>query len=200
VTGAHTFSGGAGGQGIIVITYTPAIPLIYTTLSAQCTAATNATSTLTVTCAKTTTYSCADAKTIVQTATSTNCSVAVNNNFKTCSDPGYCVAGDSYCYYSSAYFSPVGPQTGGGLTVRPNLVHKGGQVQIFWNVLQDSAQNCTVTGPGGPWSGYTSGATGVPSGAINQQSIFTISCLNDDMSTYSTKTATVNIVPTYQEK
>ena len=168
--------------------------------NAQCTAPTNATSTLSIACTPVTTYTCNGLTTIIQTATSTACVVTTNSNYASCSSPGYCVTGDGYCYYSSPDFIPIGP-TSGNLTLHPSLITKGGKIHVFWNVLSGSALSCGVTGTNGDsWSSLSSSATGMLSSTINQQTTYTLSCLNDDGVTYTTQTQTVNIVPTYQER
>jgi len=169
--------------------------------SAQCTVPTGATSTLAVSCTQTTTYSCNGLTTIVQTSTSTSCVVTTNSNYGSCSSPGYCLAGDSYCYYSSPDFTSFGSQSTGNLTLHPSLVHQGKSIKVFWNVLSGSALSCNVSGNNGDyWPGLSSGATGVTSALINQATTYTLSCLNDSGVSTTTETATVNVVPTYQEQ
>jgi hypothetical protein len=124
-----------------------------------------------------------------------------NNNYATCSSPSYCVPGDSYCFYSSADFTQLGSLNTGTLSLHPSLIQKGKHIQVLWNVLSGSALNCVVSGTNGDiWSGLSSGAAGVTSGAIMQQTTYTLSCLNDDGMSSSTETQSVNIVPSYQER
>ena len=52
---------------------------------------------------------------------------------------------------------------------------------------------------GDSWIGATSGTSGKTSAVISEQTKFTLSCQALDGSTYS-ETATVNLVPAYQER
>jgi hypothetical protein len=209
-------TGGAGGngkQGLIVITYAPALSPIINTLTAQCTVPTNATSSVTVTCAQATSYSCTDSETISQTSTSTDCTVTNNSNYAFCTAPGFCNKGGSTCYYAAPDFIPTSNQSlslSGNLTLHPTLIPKGGKIKVYWNVLPDSAKSCTVIGsngdgtaavtdtvPPGIWNTYTGSETSSP---IQQQTTYTLSCLQDDNVTYKTETQTVNVAPSYQER
>ena len=160
--------------------------------------------TLTISCVPHTTWSCPNGTgtaTIASTSVDASCNTVTNNNYATCSSPGYCVPGDSYCFYSSADFSPLIGLNTGDLSLHPSLIQKGKHIQVYWNVLAGSSLGCTVTGTDGDsWSGFTSGSTGETSAAVNQQTTYTLSCLNDDGVTYTTETQTVNIVPTYREQ
>ena len=86
----------------------------------------------------------------------------------------------------------------GHLQARPTIVVKGKIIKVYWNIANVSS--CTVTGTNGDtWSGATSGNPGKTSSAINQQTMYTLSCTALDSSTYQESTA-INLVSAYQEK
>jgi hypothetical protein len=88
--------------------------------------------------------------------------------------------------------------TAAHLQARPTIVPKGKTTRIYWNI--SNVSSCAVTGTNGDaWSGSTSGNPGKTSSAINQQTVYTLSCTALDSSTYQEST-TVNLVPAYQEK
>ncbi len=83
-------------------------------------------------------------------------------------------------------------------TVAPLIVNQGHSTNVSWEVRNVSS--CTVSGTNGDsWTGRT--GTKV-SGAINAQTIFTLHCtaLAGSGAANVTRTATVNIVPVFQEK
>jgi len=177
--------------------------------NASCTVPTGSTNTLAVSCTQATSYSCNGPTTITQTSTSSSCAVTTNNNYASCISPGFCNAGDSTCYYTSPDPIPTGDQTG-NLTLHPSLIPKGGTVQVYWNIQPGSAESCTVTGTNndgmaastdpaspGAWNTLAGPETTSP---IEQQVVYTLSCLQDDGVTRFIQTATVNVVPTYQER
>lgn len=81
------------------------------------------------------------------------------------------------------------------LGVVPLLVHRGYTTQVSWT--SQNARSCTVSGTNGDaWKG-TSGKE--ISTAINQRTTYTLACsMKDDQRI--TKTETVTIVPTFQER
>jgi hypothetical protein len=157
--------------------------------------------TLTISCIPATIYGCNGLATIVSTTTDQYCNTTTNNNVATCTLPGYCNAGGSTCYYSSPDPVPNGSQSG-NLTLHPSLIPKGQTIKVYWNIQPGSAESCSVSGTNGdgPWTGLSSGSSGETSGSIEQQTTYTLSCLQDDGKTYYTQRATVNVVPTYQER
>ncbi len=184
-------------------TVTPSQTTTYSGTAIGSGVTTTCSATLTLAC--TPTYICSG-----QQVESVNSSCQTTNYGSPCTSPGYCVGGDSYCYYSQADFPPGNGQSSGDLTLRPSLVPKGGNIKIYWNVLPDSAKSCTVTGSNndgtitstdtaspGIWNTYTGSMI---SSSIQQQTTYTLSCLQDDGATYKTETQTVNIVPSYQER
>ncbi|MBI2030307.1 hypothetical protein HYT05_01650 [Candidatus Kaiserbacteria bacterium] len=82
--------------------------------------------------------------------------------------------------------------------VAPRIVNQGSTTNVSWEVRNVSS--CTVSGTNGDsWTGLT--GTKV-SGPINAQTIFTLHCtaLPGSGAFDVTRTATVNIVPVFQEK
>ena len=147
-------------------------------------------------CVPATTYTCSGS-TIVQNVTATNCQVT-STNLATCVSPQFCTAGSAICLWPSPEVMPNGNQTG-NLTARPSLIPKGGSIKVYWDIAD--VESCTATGSNGDsWNALTSGSAGETSRAIDQQTTYTLSCLQDDGVTYFTQTATVNVVPTYQER
>jgi mucin-2 len=167
--------------------------------SASCTVPAGSTNTLTVSCTPSTTWSCTGAgnETIASTTVSASCAVTTNN-LATCASPGFCLANASVCQYPSPVPVSNGSQTG-NLAILPSLTPAGQTVQIYWDIA--NVQNCSITGTNGDsWSMLTSGAAGKTSSPIKQQTTYTLSCLGDDGVTHLTQTATVNVVPSYQER
>jgi hypothetical protein len=90
-------------------------------------------------------------------------------------------------------------------SLKPSLVPSGNSTTITWNV--EYAADCTVTGSNGdgPWPGTTGTRT---SSAITAQTIYTLTCdplpgvRNPDGTPFVwvDQTATVNIVPKFQEQ
>jgi hypothetical protein len=177
--------------------------------TASCTVPTGSTATVNVSCNAATSYSCNGLQTITQTSTSTSCVVTTNNNYASCTLPGFCLAGDSTCYYTSPDPVPTGSQTG-NLTLHPSLIPAGKPVTVYWDIQQGTALNCSVSGSNGDgtsastdtaspglWNTMAGPETSSP---IEQQTIYTLSCLQDDGHTIFTEHATVNVVPTYEER
>lgn len=156
-------------------------------VSATCKAVTgNPQGTLNVSC--TPAYSCSGS-TIQYTDAS--CDVS---NVTTCVSPGFCSAGSSICLYPAPAFNQSGNYTG-HLQVNPKLVGGGGHTTVHWDV--SNVSSCSVTGENGDsWSGASGSHT---SGAINQQTTYTLSCAGLDGSAVH-ETAIVGVLPSYQEK
>ncbi len=78
--------------------------------------------------------------------------------------------------------------------VTPLLVRKGETAQATWSTI--NITSCTVTSTNGAaWSGTSGTEVSAP---INAQTVFTIRC-NSNTGSVITKTATVNIIPTFCE-
>lgn len=87
----------------------------------------------------------------------------------------------------------------GHLQIRPSIVRTGDATRLFWNVV--NATSCTIEGTNGDsFTGIDSGAGGTVTGAISQQTLYTLSCVNaaTDPSSIS-ETVTVNILPVFCE-
>lgn len=78
------------------------------------------------------------------------------------------------------------------LTADPGRVRKGGTSTINWS--SENAESCTVTGPGGPWTGL-SGSRTTP--AIDAQTVYALECSNAGGS--ASRLITVTVVPSVQE-
>jgi hypothetical protein len=96
------------------------------------------------------------------------------------------------------------PPAGGGLDVDltlravPSLVRIGETSQIHWD--STNTESCTVTGDNGDsWNGVLSDVGGETSSAINERTIYTLSCIDID-GFPATKNAYVNILPVWREK
>lgn len=86
----------------------------------------------------------------------------------------------------------------GHLQVRPTLVPRGLTTRVYWNV--SNVEACSVSGTNGDsWSGVSSGAGGKLSGAIFQRTTYTLSCDAYAEQVFAPESATVNIVPVFQE-
>lgn len=88
----------------------------------------------------------------------------------------------------------------GHLQVKPLLVRSGNKVRLYWNA--SNVASCTVTGTNGDsWAAVSSGASGVQSGSITGQTIYTLYCnaLPDADVPYISEQQTVNIIPVFQE-
>lgn len=89
----------------------------------------------------------------------------------------------------------------GHLTAKPALVRLGLTTKVYWNISNVVDSSCSVTGTNGDsWTGLAfSGTSGKTTGAITSQTIYTLTCTGLDDSTF-TETATVNIIPVFQEQ
>jgi hypothetical protein len=157
-----------------------------------------------MTCTPTTVYTCSDAQTVVKTDTDSSCQPTVTNT--ACVAPQFCSVGSPVCLTPP----PEALSGSGGLTghliAKPNLVPKNATAIVYWDM--SNVSDCAVTGNDGTsWTGSTSATsscsaksgTGCVSDPISKQTIFTLSCLDLDGNTYS-ETATVNLLPDFQEK
>jgi len=105
----------------------------------------------------------------------------------------------SYSCSNGACVPPPAPQGdlsgGAAIAVSPSIVQTGTGTVVSWSV--QNVSSCSVTGTNGDsWSG----ASGTePSKPIINQTIYTLSCTGLDNSNF-TQTATVNIIPIFQEK
>jgi hypothetical protein len=91
-------------------------------------------------------------------------------------------------------------QADGHLQAKPALLAKGSTTQLYWNT--ENVSSCTVTGTNGDaFSGVGSGASGRTSGPISSQTTYTLICQSLPGATPATitETATVNVVPVFQE-
>lgn len=107
---------------------------------------------------------------------------------QTCAAPGVCSGGGCI----------IPAPTVVSWSVTPKLVRSGNTTNVSWEVT--GAASCTVTGTNGDsWTGLT--GTKV-SRAIPTQTVFTLHCfaLQGSGAADVTRTTTVNILPTFQEK
>ena len=125
----------------------------------------------------------------------------ITSNITTCVAPAFCSAGSSVCQLPqpSAVASSTDPTLTGHLQAKPTIVGKGKTTKIYWNYL--NVASCTVTGTNGDGSGGTwSGASGIKvTGAITGRTTYTLSCTSLNSTQFS-ESASVSILPTYQEK
>lgn len=89
----------------------------------------------------------------------------------------------------------------GHLQATPILVASGNSARLYWQVV--NASSCTVAGTNGySIDALASGSQGQDSGPIRQRTVFTLSCNAHTGAIPATvaETATVNIVPSFQER
>jgi hypothetical protein len=80
----------------------------------------------------------------------------------------------------------------------PSLVRSGATTKVNWSA--SGVRSCTVSAPNGDaWTGPTSAVGGETSKPITGETKYTLSC-EDRTGATLTKTATVNIIPTWQEQ
>jgi hypothetical protein len=142
------------------------------------------------TCTPSTTYECTGTgnDTITQVVTNADCSVT-DTNITACVAPSFCENSVSTCQYPQ-------PIVNGALSALPALVTASSTATVSWNV--SSVEHCTVTGSNGDsWSGLSGNQTTSP---ITSEVIYTLSCLEEDGVTNFTESATVGIVPKYEER
>lgn len=148
-------------------------------------------------------YSCSG-NTIQYTASS-----CVVTDVAACNAPEFCSPGNAQCLYPSMSYSSFTDQNGmqrsGNLQAAPSLVPLGQETTIFWNV--ENAQSCLVSGSNGDgtgsnatgvWNTASSGESGKASSAIEGQTIYTLTCIDDGGAT-TTEQATVNVTPGFRE-
>lgn len=176
--------------------------------SASCTVPNGSTNTVTVSCTPSTTWHCTGTnnQTIASTTVDASCNTATNN-LAACTGNAFCQDSVSSCQYPSMVAQP-NSNGSGDLTVRPTLIPKGGTVKIYWNI--GNAQSCSVIGTNGdgtaastlaaPPGAWTTAIGAQTSSPIKQQTTYTLSCTGEDGITQKKETATVNVVPTYQER
>ena len=83
------------------------------------------------------------------------------------------------------------------LRVIPSLIRNGNTTKVNWSAT--GVSSCTVTAPNGDaWSGLQSILGGNISKPITGETTYALSCLALDDTTL-TKSATVRILPTFQE-
>ena len=83
------------------------------------------------------------------------------------------------------------------LRVIPSLVRSGSTTQVNWSAT--NVKSCTVTGQNGDiWNGVLSAIGGETSKPITGETTYTLLCV-DLKDIVQTKTATVNIIPSFQE-
>jgi len=79
----------------------------------------------------------------------------------------------------------------------PSLVRSGNTTKVHWST--QCVVSCSVSGSNGDaWSGLTSPLGGETSRPITAETTYTLSCRALDGATL-TKSATVRIIPTFQE-
>jgi len=147
--------------------------------------------TLTVSC--TPSYTCSGTQTIVHTVS--NCSTTQTS----CVSPAFCSAGSAVCLYPPPTFIQSGGGSGlltGHLQASPVLLAAGKSTTVTWDV--GNVSSCTVTNSVGndSWTGLSGSHLSAP---INQQTMYTLACAGLDGSTVN-ETATVNILPVFQER
>jgi len=80
----------------------------------------------------------------------------------------------------------------------PSLVRSGSTTRVTWSAT--GVESCAVTGTNGDeWVGTESPVGGEASGSIRGQTVYTLACTDRSGAAHS-RTATVNIVPTWQER
>jgi hypothetical protein len=95
----------------------------------------------------------------------------------------------------SGNLGPPTPQL--QLTLSPSLVRREATTQVNWSAT--NVQSCKVSAPNGDtWSGLQSIIGGETSSSIKSATTYTLTCLDLQGAT-ETKTATVRILPGFQE-
>ena len=83
------------------------------------------------------------------------------------------------------------------ISALPSLVHSGDTTKVDWSAT--NVASCTVTAPNGDlWNTINSIVGGNTSKPITAATTYTLTCLDLQNQTL-TKTATVNILPSFQE-
>jgi hypothetical protein len=156
-------------------------------------------------CAASTVYTCSGTQTIVQTVTNASCSQTITNT--ACVAPQFCSPGQPTCLTPAPGGFPSGTATG-NLTIKPTIVAKNGTAMVSWGIINVAPGSCSLTGSDGTsWTGDFSATSTCPtksSGAcvtnpITQQTIFTLACTDFNGRSF-TQSATINLLPDYQER
>lgn len=120
-----------------------------------------------------------------------------------CSGTGSCVVTLTADKTVTATFTSTPPPTGCLSTAAsPTCTHtttvrKGSTPTLYWWTTYTAS--CTLSGTNGNSISVSNPDNGSGNtSAINQKTIYTLSCLGDDGTTF-TDTATINLVPTFQE-
>ncbi|MDB5238363.1 MAG: hypothetical protein JWM46_633 [Candidatus Kaiserbacteria bacterium] len=122
-----------------------------------------------------------------------------------CVSPQYCSPGTPTCVTppptftsgTSTYNGVVFNSTG-HIIAKPQLLSPGATARIYWNI--SNVSSCTTTGSNGDsWTGASSGSAGKATAAITQQTTFTLRCTGLDAS-HINESATVNVIPVFQEQ
>jgi hypothetical protein len=158
----------------------------------------------------TTSYACDTSGMKVMNA----CDNSVIENCSVRGEGWRCVAGA--CAISAAGFESFGASrdgqsftASGHLQPSPILVRQGDPTHLYWNVT--NASGCTVTGdngdggassPTGVWNTAFSGTSGKTTSPILSRTIFTLHCTSFTGATPPVveETATVNVLPSFQEQ
>ncbi len=187
-TGPTLFLTGSSADGSVVVT--PSYSTTYTgSITGPSGIGSFSPATLDVTCAPV--YSCSG-----NTIQYKNASCIISN-VTTCVSPGFCSPGSSVCLYPPPTPTPSSTLTG-NLQVFPSIVRPGVSTKLYWNMANVSSCSVTSSPDIGSWVGATNVAGGQATPAINQRTVFNLSCVGLDGSTF-TGSATVSIVPTFQE-
>ncbi len=139
-------------------------------------------------CTPSTVYTCVGVGTVRTTVTDPYCVVTTSD--EVCDPPKYCSPGVSTCLESP-------PTITRHLEAIPQLVKKGGTTKLYWDV--SNVKRCTVSGNGQTWNLKSSGTAGRTTTAINQRTVYTMTCTQMNNTTF-TETATISVSPVFQER
>ena len=121
-----------------------------------------------------------------------------------CTAPAFCTNGIAFCQYPPVTFIASGGLTG-HLQVTPSVVRSGDTTTVHWDIA-NVKNDCTVQGTNhdGPWTTVYDPVTATfanaqPSGAINQETTYTLHCTGID-GTSVNESATVNTLPVFREQ
>lgn len=115
----------------------------------------------------------------------------------TCTAPSFCSPGVPVCLTPSPADTSFNGHTG-HLEAKPSLIAKGGTSKLYWDVA--NVTNCTVNGSDGEiFYGAFSGNNGTTTRALMSATTFTLNCTALDSTHYS-ETASVTLLPVFQEK
>jgi len=125
----------------------------------------------------------------------------VDTAVSTCTSPAFCTDGFNYCKYSAPSFNAASGGLTGHLQVTPSIVRTGDPSKVYWNV--SNVWSCSVTENNSTisdvWSTRASVTGGNTTSALRQQTVYTLSCNPYPEHTFTPETATVNIVPVFNE-